>query len=34
MNLVNDDEHYKALVNREAKMTGNMILTEIMIYFQ
>ena len=34
INWDNDDEYYEALINRQAKMTRNMILPEIMIYFQ
>ena len=34
INLDNNDDHYESLVNRQAKMTRNMILQEIMIYFQ
>ena len=34
INSDNDYEHYEALINREAKMTRNVILPEIIIYFQ
>ena len=34
INLDNDDRHYEALVNRQAKMVRNMILPEMMICFQ
>ena len=34
INLDNDEEHYEVLIIRQAKMTRNMILPEIMIYFQ
>ena len=34
INSDNDDEHYEALISRHAKMIRNMILPEIMIYFQ
>ena len=34
VNLDNDYEHYEVLVNRQAKMTRNMILPDTMIYFQ
>ena len=32
-NSDNDDEHYETLVSRQAEMTRNMILLEIMISF-
>ena len=34
INSDNEDEHYEVLINRQAKMTRNMILSEGMIYFQ
>ena len=33
INSDNDDEYFESLVNRQAKITINMILPEIMIYF-
>ena len=34
INLDNDDEHYEALISRQAKTTRKVILQEIIIYFQ